>query len=83
MQELEEIYIDTSNTLNVAIEGHALLLLTKVKQIQIVNYSSDLGDTAAVNAAIKLVYSVLGTIGPFLQYSVLHALVGKLENERK
>ena len=54
LQELEEIYIDTSNTLNVAIEGHALLLLTKVKQI-IVNSSSDLGDTAAANAAIRLV----------------------------
>jgi hypothetical protein len=32
LQELEEIYIDTSNTLNVAIEGHALLLLTKVNE---------------------------------------------------
>ena len=30
MQELDEIYIDASNTLNVAMEGHALLLLTKV-----------------------------------------------------
>lgn len=30
LQELEEIYIDTSNTVNVAIESHALLLLTKV-----------------------------------------------------
>ena len=30
VQELDEIYIDASNTLNVAMEGHALLLLTKV-----------------------------------------------------
>ena len=30
LQELDEIYIDASNTLNVAMEGHALLLLTKV-----------------------------------------------------
>ena len=29
-QELEEIHIDLANTLNGAIESHALLLLTKV-----------------------------------------------------
>ncbi|XP_048241790.1 uncharacterized protein LOC124114609 isoform X1 [Haliotis rufescens] len=32
LEELEEIYIDTSNTINVAIESHALLLLTKAKE---------------------------------------------------
>ncbi|CAG2242851.1 unnamed protein product [Mytilus edulis] len=31
-KELEEIYIDTSNTINVAIESHALLLLTKANE---------------------------------------------------
>ena len=30
LQELEEIHIDLANTLNGAIESHALLLLTKV-----------------------------------------------------
>lgn len=32
LEELEEIYIDTSNTVNVAIESHALLLLTKANE---------------------------------------------------
>ncbi|XP_041366943.1 uncharacterized protein LOC121381665 [Gigantopelta aegis] len=32
LEELEEIYIDTSNTINVAIETHALLLLTKANE---------------------------------------------------
>ena len=32
-QELDEIYIDASNTLNVAIEGQALMLLTKVRAL--------------------------------------------------
>ncbi|CAG2257100.1 unnamed protein product [Mytilus edulis] len=32
LEELEEIYIDTSNTINVAIESHALLLLTKANE---------------------------------------------------
>ncbi|KAJ8298703.1 hypothetical protein KUTeg_022763 [Tegillarca granosa] len=32
IQELEEIYIDTSNTINAAIESHALLLLTKANE---------------------------------------------------
>ncbi|XP_025086409.1 uncharacterized protein LOC112559399 [Pomacea canaliculata] len=32
LEELEEIYIDTSNTVNVAIEGHALLMLTKANE---------------------------------------------------
>lgn len=32
MQELEEIYIDTSNTVNIAMESHALMLLTKVRK---------------------------------------------------
>ena len=32
-QELEEIHIDLANTLNGAIESHALLLLTKVRFI--------------------------------------------------
>lgn len=32
LQELEEIYIDTSNTVNIAMESHALMLLTKVRK---------------------------------------------------
>ncbi|KAK3103226.1 hypothetical protein FSP39_017569 [Pinctada imbricata] len=32
LEEFEEIYIDTSNTINVAIESHALLLLTKANE---------------------------------------------------
>ncbi|XP_064599795.1 uncharacterized protein LOC135466306 isoform X1 [Liolophura sinensis] len=32
LEELEEIHIDTSNTINVAIESHALLLLTKATE---------------------------------------------------
>ncbi len=32
LQELEEIHIDLANTLNGAVESHALLLLTKVGQ---------------------------------------------------
>ncbi|XP_062594523.1 uncharacterized protein LOC134255649, partial [Saccostrea cucullata] len=30
LEELEEIYIDTSNTVNIAMESHALMLLTKI-----------------------------------------------------
>ena len=32
-QELEEIHIDLANTLNGAIESHALLLLSKVSSV--------------------------------------------------
>ncbi|KAK7477183.1 hypothetical protein BaRGS_00031568 [Batillaria attramentaria] len=32
LEEMEEIYIDASNTINVAIEGHALLMLTKATE---------------------------------------------------
>ncbi|KAL4225361.1 hypothetical protein ACF0H5_016050 [Mactra antiquata] len=34
LEELDEIYIDTSNTVNVAIESHSLLLLTKASEQQ-------------------------------------------------
>ncbi|KAK3772382.1 hypothetical protein RRG08_031406 [Elysia crispata] len=32
LEEMEEIYIDTGNTINVAVQSHALLLLTKAKE---------------------------------------------------
>ncbi|XP_048780771.2 nostrin-like isoform X2 [Ostrea edulis] len=32
LEELEEIYIDTSNTVNIAMESHALMLLTKADE---------------------------------------------------
>ncbi|XP_078333926.1 uncharacterized protein LOC111126993 isoform X4 [Crassostrea virginica] len=34
LEELEEIYIDTSNTVNIAMESHALMLLTKADEQQ-------------------------------------------------
>ncbi|KAL3842960.1 hypothetical protein ACJMK2_020930, partial [Sinanodonta woodiana] len=34
LEEMEEIYIDTANTVNVAIESHSLLLLTKANEQQ-------------------------------------------------
>lgn len=41
LQELEEIYIDTSNTVNIAMESHALMLLTKVRKTTLAQSKRD------------------------------------------
>lgn len=41
-QELEEIHIDTCNTIKVAIESHALVLLTKVSYFHYLSFKRTL-----------------------------------------
>ncbi|XP_076449962.1 uncharacterized protein LOC143286309 [Babylonia areolata] len=57
LEELEEIYIDTSNTVNVAIEGHALLLLTKATE-QRRRFEDQLKICRQVNPQLDLAFFV-------------------------
>ncbi|CAL1528302.1 unnamed protein product [Lymnaea stagnalis] len=62
LEELEEIYIDTGNTINVAIESHALLLLTKADE-QHKRYEDQLKTCKLVSPHQDISFFVRATVG--------------------